>query len=68
MKLTDEPTMDKIDDYNNNETPEKRKTVRLIILGLVVIAVINGFLKYQFSTVSDYIGTETSPGIELNRK
>jgi len=68
MRLTDEPNMDTIDDYNNNETPEKKRTIRLIILGLVVFAIIGGFLKYQFSTVSDYIGTANEPGIELNRK
>ncbi len=68
MKLTDEPTMDKIDDYNNNETPEKRRTIRLIIGGLVLMAVVSAFIKYQFNTVSDYIGTESSPGIELNHK
>ncbi len=68
MRLTDEPNMDTIDDYNNNETPEKRKTVRFIIIGLLVFAVVNIIIRYQFNTVSDYIGTKESPGIEVNRR
>jgi len=68
MKLTNEPTLEAIDDYNNNETPEKRKMIRLIIIGLLVFAGVNGFLKYKFNTVSDYIGTPNNPGIEVGRR
>ncbi|HIE15894.1 MAG TPA: hypothetical protein EYP69_03105, partial [Bacteroidales bacterium] len=31
-----------IDDYDNNETPEKRRTVRLVIIGILIIGVMFG--------------------------
>lgn len=65
MKLTNEPTMDKIDDYNNQETPEKRKQIRLIILGLVIFAGLLSYIKIANNTVSDYIGTNDNPGINI---
>ena len=67
MKLENEPTLDTIDDYNNQETPEKRKTIRLIIGGLFVFAVILSYIKISNDTVSDYIGTAENPGINLAR-
>jgi uncharacterized membrane protein YidH (DUF202 family) len=63
MKLEGEPTMAQIDDYNGNESPEKRKTVRLIIIGLLVLSMVYGLVKYNFSTADDYIGTPENPGI-----
>ena len=64
MKLTGEPTNEQIDDYNNNESPEKRKTVRIIIATLILV----GFISYVvLKTInpmpSDYIGTTQEPGI-----
>ena len=44
MKLTGEPTMNQIDDYNNNESPEKRKTINLIIGTLLFIGIASYFL------------------------
>lgn len=65
MKLTSEPTMHQIDDYDNNETPQKRKEVHLIIVGLIVLSAIYVIVKFSNDTVSDYIGTEQSPGIQI---
>lgn len=67
MKLDNEPTLNSIDDYNNNETPEKRKTVYLIIGGLIVFAIILGIVKAMNNSVSDYIGTPENPGIVVSR-
>jgi len=67
MKLVNEPTLDTIDDYNNQETPEKRKTIRLIIGGLFVFAIILSYIKISNDTVSDYIGTAENPGITVTR-
>jgi len=67
MKLVNEPTLDTIDDYNNQETPEKRKTIRLIIGGLFVFAIILSYIKISNDTVSDYIGTAENPGINVTR-
>jgi len=68
MKLKGEPTMNQIDDYNGTETPEKKRLVRNIIIGLLIVSVIYGFIKFSFSTPSDYIGTPENPGINTARK
>jgi len=67
MKLVNEPTLDTIDDYNNQETPEKRKSIRLIIGGLFIFAIILSYIKISNDTVSDYIGTPENPGIDVTR-
>jgi len=61
--MQDEPTLRQIDDYDNNESQEKRNTVRLVIFGLVVMAIVYGFIKYNFSSTDEYIGTPENPGI-----
>jgi len=67
MKLVNEPTLDTIDDYNNQETPTKRKTIRLIIGGLLVFAALLSYIKISNDTVSDYIGTAKNLGIDVTR-
>ena len=44
MKLTGEPTMTQIDDYNHNESPEKRRTINIIIGTLLFIGIASYFL------------------------
>ena len=68
MKLEGEPSLGQIDDYDGKETPEKRKLIRNIIIGLLVISAIYGFVKFSFSTPSDYVGTPENPGINTTRK
>lgn len=68
MKLEGEPSLEQIDDYDNNETPEKRRTVRLVIIGILVIGVIYALVKYNFSTPDDYIGTPENPGINTSKR
>jgi len=63
--MNDEPTLDQIDDYNNNESPQKRRTVRLVVLFLVVVGIAYGIVKYNNMQESDYIGTENQPGINI---
>jgi len=65
MKLENEPAMQYIDDYNNQESPQKRKTVRLIILGLVLFSGLMTYIKLTHDTVSDYIGTPQNHGIAI---
>jgi len=43
---------------------QKRKSIRLIILGLLVFAGILSYVKVTNNTVSDYIGTPENPGIQ----
>jgi len=63
--MKDEPTLDQIDDYNNNETPQKRRTVRLVVLFLLVVGIAYSIAKYNYSNEEDYIGTENKPGISI---
>lgn len=68
MKLEGEPSLEQIDDYDNNESPQKRRTVRLIILGLIVLGIAYAFIKVSYSTPSDYIGTPENPGIDTSKR
>jgi len=64
MKLTDEPTMNEIDDYNNKETPEKRRIIYIVIAVLVLIGVASYFYSASNATLGDdYVGTADKPGI-----
>ncbi|WP_198304733.1 hypothetical protein [Arcobacter vandammei] len=44
-KNSGEPTLTKIDDYNGNESKQKRNTVRLIVIVLLIIGAIFAYLK-----------------------
>jgi len=68
MNLQGEPTLNQIDDYNGTATPEKKRLVRNIIIGLLIVSAIYGFVKFSFSTPSDYIGTSENPGINTARR
>lgn len=67
MHLQGEPSLEQIDDYNNNESPEKRRTIRLVIIGILIVGVIYALVKYNFSTPNDYIGTPENPGINTSK-
>jgi hypothetical protein len=63
--MENEPTLDQIDDYNNNESPKKRNTVRLVVLFCIVVGIVYSITKYNYSNESDYIGTKSNPGINI---
>ncbi len=63
MKMQGEPSLEQIDDFNGNESPEKRRTIRLVIIGLIVVSIVYAFFKYTYSNPSEYIGTPENPGI-----
>ncbi|MEA3383921.1 MAG: hypothetical protein U9Q20_04490 [Campylobacterota bacterium] len=65
--LDNEPTMNQIDDYNNNEPKEKRKTINFVIIGLLVISVVYGIIKFSFNDVDEYVGTPEKPGINTTK-
>jgi len=66
--LQGEPTLGQIDDYNGTESPEKRKLVRNIIIGLLFVGAIYATVRYNFSTISDYVGTAENPGITTDKR
>lgn len=64
MKLTNEPTLNEIDDYNNEETAEKRKIIYTVIGVLLLIGTVSFFyLNSSTSLGEDYVGTAEQPGI-----
>ncbi|MDC0932730.1 hypothetical protein OAR97_02675 [Arcobacteraceae bacterium] len=63
--MKNEPTLDQIDDYNDQESPTKRKTVKLVVLFCIVVGIAYSVIKYNYSTPSDYIGTKEQPGINI---
>ena len=67
MNFDNEPSMSKIDDYNGNESPSKRKTINTIILGLLVLGAVYAGIRYANSSVSDYNGTPDKPGINTTK-
>lgn len=58
-----EPSLNNIDDYNGQESPEKRRTVLLVIAFCLLVGVVYTGFKMAYDTPSDYIGTTDKPGI-----
>jgi hypothetical protein len=54
-----EPSLEKIDDYNGNETKQKRNTVRLIVILLLVFGVVLTYLQQPKSQESKEIHEKT---------
>jgi hypothetical protein len=65
--MNTEPSLDQMDDYNDNESPQKRKTVRVILISLLILGAILAGIKYKFNSVDDYIGTKDHPGINTSK-
>lgn len=65
--MDDELSLDKIDDYNDKESSEKRNIVRGVVIFLLIIGAVLSYLKYT-SQVDDYIGTKEAPGISTTKK
>lgn len=63
----DELSMDKIEDYDGKESPEKKRIIRnVIIIGLIIGAI---FAYFKATSVpDDYVGTEEKPGITATKK
>lgn len=62
----DELSLEKIDDYNGNETPEKRNTVRAVIIFCLAVGALFAYLKTT-STPEGYVGTPEKPGINVSK-
>lgn len=64
----DEPSLEKIDDFNGKESKEKRKTIRIVIIGLIVFGALYSYFKIKYDSVDDYVGTSDKPGIDVSKK
>ena len=64
--MQNEPSMDQIEDYNGNESKEKKNTVRLVILFCIVVGICYTIIKMN-NTNDEYIGTPEKPGLNTTR-
>ncbi|RXJ90473.1 hypothetical protein CRV01_04755 [Arcobacter sp. CECT 8983] len=65
--MDDELSLDKIDDYNDKESKQKRNTVRLVVVFCLLVGAFFAYLKYN-SVPDDYVGTKEAPGIDTSKK
>ena len=61
-----EPSLNKIDDYNGNESKQKRNIVRLVVIFCLIVGGIFAYLKTT-SVPNDYVGTQEKSGINTTR-
>ncbi len=62
-KNTGEPSLTKIDDYNGNESKQKRNTVRLIVILLLIFGAVLTYLKQpQEQETKQFIEKSQIPG------
>jgi hypothetical protein len=65
--INDEPSLEKIDDFNDKEPKEKRNIVKLVVIFCLVVGAVLAYMR-STSTYSDYVGTEDKPGITTTKK
>ena len=65
--MKNEPTLEEIEDYNDNESPQKRKTVKIVILVCLLVGAIFATIKYNYNSNDDYVGTPEKPGINTTK-
>ena len=61
--MDNEPSLNQIEDYNDNESPQKRRTVKIVVLFCIVVAVTYGYFKFNYGPTEEYVGTKDHPGI-----
>ena len=65
--LDNEPSNDKIEDYDGHESKEKRNTVKLVIIFCLVAGAFFAYIR-SGSVSTDYVGTQDKPGINTMKK
>ena len=58
-----EPSLEKIDDYNGNESKQKRNTVRFVIIFCLIVGGIFTYMKNN-SASNDQINLQEQTGIK----
>ncbi len=61
--MQNEPTLERIEDFNNQESSETRSIVKKVVMTLLVIGCFYTAAKYYFSDVSDAIDTGSNPAV-----
>jgi len=65
--MKNEPTLEDIEDYNNNESPQKRKIVKIVVSICLIVGAILAILKYNYNSNDDYVGSPEKPGINTTK-
>lgn len=65
--IDDELSLEKIDDYNDKESKEKRNTVKLVVIFCLAIGILFAYLQSS-NEYDDYVGTNEAPGITSTKK
>jgi len=50
-----EPTLEGIEDFNDQESSQKRSIVKKVVIALLIMGIFYTAAKFYFSTVSDEI-------------
>ncbi len=61
--MDNEPTLEGIEDFDNNESSQTRNIIVMVIVGLLVVGSIYGAGKAYFSSVSDELDTSSNPAV-----
>lgn len=61
-----EPSLEKIDDYNGKESKEKKNTITKVVIILLIIGAVFAYFK-STSVNDDYVGTPENPGINTTK-
>ena len=65
--MNKEPNLEDIEDYNNNESPQKRRTVILVVIFCLIVGFIFSMLRGNYSDNEEYVGTPEKPGINTTK-
>ncbi|XPV67467.1 MAG: hypothetical protein ACNI25_09075 [Halarcobacter sp.] len=65
--MNDEPSLEKIDDFNDKESKSKRNTVKLVVVFCLVVGAIFAYVR-STNDYNDYVGTQEAPGITTTKK
>jgi len=65
--MDDEVSLEKIDDYNDKESKEKRNTVKLVVIFCLIVGAVFAYIR-STNQYGDYVGTQEAPGITTTKK
>ena len=61
--MNNEPTLEGIEDFDNNESAESRSIFKMVIVGLLILGAVYAGVKMYFSDVSDRLDTTDKPAV-----
>ncbi|HIP02832.1 MAG TPA: hypothetical protein EYG75_04895 [Campylobacterales bacterium] len=65
MINNEEPSLEKIEDFNGRGSEEKKRTVNLVIVASLFVGAIYTVVKVNYSTVSDQLNVQDGVAITI---